>query len=214
MGPGNSGFEIANQLSAGGAARTWLSVRTPPHIIHRDIGPFPSDVFTVLARRLPVRVVDATADLVRRATIGDLSPQGLSSPPDGIYTRLQRTGMIPTIDGPFIEALREGRVVVVAAVERFERSHVVLADGSSLDPDAVIAATGYRRELEPLVGHLGVLDDDGHPAVHGRTTHPNAPGLHFVGFSEPFSGNLRELRFDARRIARAIARELHRSHQP
>ena len=27
----------------------------------------------------------------------------------------------------------------------------------------MIAATGYRRGLEPMVGHLGVLDDEGVP---------------------------------------------------
>jgi hypothetical protein len=56
------------------------------------------------------------------------------------------------------------------------------------------------------VGHLGVLDQDGHPVVHGATTHPRAPGLHFIGFSEPLSGNMRQLRLDSRRIARAAAR--------
>jgi putative flavoprotein involved in K+ transport len=70
----------------------------------------------------------------------------------------------------------------------------------------VIAATGYHRNLEPLVGHLGVLTADGHPAAHGAETHPQARGLHFIGFSEPLSGNLREIRFDARKIARAIIR--------
>jgi putative flavoprotein involved in K+ transport len=52
-----------------------------------------------------------------------------------------------------------------------------------------------------------VLGQSGHPLVHGAQTHPRAPGLHFIGFSEPLSGNMREIRFDARRIARAIARE-------
>jgi hypothetical protein len=31
-------------------------------------------------------------------------------------------------------------------------------------------------------------------------THPDAPGLNFIGFSNPLSGNLRELGIDARRI--------------
>ena len=43
----------------------------------------------------------------------------------------------------------------------------------------MIAATGYRTGLEPLVGHLGVLDDHGVPRV---TDGEAAPGLRFVGF--------------------------------
>lgn len=214
VGPGASGFEIATQVSAGGSAATWLSIRTPPHIVHRDIGPFPSDLFAVLSRHLPVRLVDALGELARRASIGDLSSHGLGAPPDGIYTRVKRTGMIPTVDGPYLDAVRKRRFEIVAAVESFEGTRVALCDGSLLQPDVVIAATGYRRNLEPLVGHLDVLRSDGHPTVEGGLSAPHAAGLYFVGFSEPFSGNLRQLRLDAKRIARAIGRDLARTGAP
>jgi putative flavoprotein involved in K+ transport len=93
----------------------------------------------------------------------------------------------------------------VPGVEAFAGNAVILSDGSCTTADAVIAATGYRRDLEPLVGHLGVLDPSGHPLVHGPETHPAAPGLYFIGFSNPLSGNLRELGIQARKIARAAA---------
>jgi cation diffusion facilitator CzcD-associated flavoprotein CzcO len=146
------------------------------------------------------------SEQVRRRAIGDLSSYGLGAPPDGLYERFLRTGMIPTIDGRLIEALRSRRIEVVASVEGLEGSAAVLSDGRRLEADALIAATGYRRDLDPLVGHLGLLDQDGHPVVHGARTHPQAPGLYFIGFSEPLSGNMRQLRLDSRRIARAAAR--------
>ena len=205
VGPGASGFEIATQIARASGKRVPLSIRTPPHLIHRDVGPFPSDLFAVLGRRLPVRAVDWAGERIRRLTIGDLTDLGLQPPPDGIYSRLRRTGMIPTADGPYIEALKTGSVQIVAAVEHFDGPAVVLSDGRHLEPDVVIAATGYRRDLEPLVGHLGVLDADGHPLADRGRTHPRAPGLYFIGFSEPLSGNLRQLRLDARQIARSIA---------
>jgi putative flavoprotein involved in K+ transport len=71
-------------------------------------------------------------------------------------------------------------------------------------PDAVIAATGFRRGLEELVGHLGILGRHGRPVVHGPVTHPDAPDLYFIGYTNPLSGNLRELGIDGRRIARAV----------
>jgi cation diffusion facilitator CzcD-associated flavoprotein CzcO len=204
VGPGNSGFEIADQLSRGGAAKTWLSIRTPPHVIHRNVGPLPTDAFAVLGRRLPVVVIDVAGEVIRKLRIGDLSEYGLDAPPDGIYTRIRRTGMIPTVDGSFLDAIKTKRVEIVAAVDALHPSYVALTDGSIVEPDAVIAATGYRTNLEPLVGHLGVLDDEGFPLVHDRITHPNAPRLHFIGFTFPLSGNLRQHRFDARKIARAM----------
>jgi putative flavoprotein involved in K+ transport len=69
----------------------------------------------------------------------------------------------------------------------------------------VIAATGYTRGLEPRVGHLGVLDERGRPRVHGPYTDRAAPGLHFIGFSDPISGMFREINIDAWKIARAVA---------
>ena len=206
VGAGASGFEIATQLAHGGARTVRLSIRTPPHIFHRQTGPFPTDLFAVLGRRLPVPLVDAVGRAVRRLSIGDLSRYGLPAPEDGIYSRLKRTGMIPTADGPYIDAVKARVVEIVPAVEALDGRHVELTNGARVQVDAVIAATGYRRGLEPLVGHLGVLDPDGRPLVHGRRTHPAARGLHFIGFTEPLSGNLREMRFDARKIARAIAR--------
>ena len=208
VGAGASAFEIATQLADGGAADVWLAIRTAPHIIHRDIGPLPSDLFAVLGRRLPVPLVDAAGRLIRRLSLGDLSGYGLPSPPDGIYSRVRRTGMIPTVDGPYLDAVKSGSVAVVAAVERLDGNRVQLAGGATVPAEVVIAATGYQRGLEPLVGHLGVLDREGRPVVHGARTAPDAPGVRFIGFTGPLSGNLRELRLDARRIARAVAREL------
>ena len=69
-------------------------------------------------------------------------------------------------------------------------------------PDAVVVAAGYRQNLEPLVGDLGVLDARGLPRSHGAE--PALPGLYFTGFTNPISGMFRELRIDATRIARAI----------
>ena len=81
----------------------------------------------------------------------------------------------------------------------------VLADGARLAPDAVIAATGFRRNLGGLVGHLNVLDERGNPTFDGAATNPETPGLFFIGYSNPLSGNLRAVAIDARRIARTIS---------
>ena len=95
---------------------------------------------------------------------------------------------------------------MVGPVERFDGDEVVLADGARLHPDSVICATGYRRGLESLVGHLGVLGDDGVPIYHsGAPEHPCAPRLYFCGMWAPFSGQIRLGPIHARRIARAAA---------
>jgi len=112
---------------------------------------------------------------------------------------------VPIIDVGLIDLLRAGRVEVVAAVGGFDGDKVELTDGSRIAPDVVVAATGFRRGLEGLVGQFGLLDAEGRPTVHGPTTHPDTPGLYFTGFTNPISGMFHELNVDARRIARAIA---------
>ncbi|GGO82481.1 flavin-containing monooxygenase [Wenjunlia tyrosinilytica] len=205
VGVGNTGAEIAVDLADGGARRVRLAVRTPPHIVRRDTLGWPAQATGVLVRHLPPAAVDRAAGVLARLSVPDLSQYGLPRPQDGPYTRLLRDGAIPVQDVGLIDAVRAGRVEPVAAVEGFEDAEVRLADGSTLMPDVVIAATGYRRGLEKMVGHLGVLDGRGRPKAHGATT--PTPGLYFTGYTNPISGMFREMAIDARRIAKAVRRE-------
>ena len=207
VGSGNTGAEIAVDLVESGAAAVALSVRTPPHIVLREKYGVPSLALGVLFRRLPVKLFDRIAAAVRRVDVGDLSAYGLPTPSDGLYERLLRDDSVPLVDVGFIDALKSGVITVVPAVEGFEHDRVLLADGSARRADVVVAATGYRRGLDPVVGHLGVLDAGGRPVVRGATTHPNAPRLWFTGYTNPISGMFRELGIDAKRIARAVVRD-------
>jgi putative flavoprotein involved in K+ transport len=207
VGSGNTGAEIAVDLGEGGARRGRLAVRTPPNIVRRQVGGTPNQVMAVALRNLPPRFVDSFVRVAQRATIGDLTPYGLPKPERGVYTRVIEDDVIPIIDVGLIDSVKSGQVEIVGALLGFDGAEVILADHSRTQPDAVIVATGYRRALEPLVGKLGVLGPKGKPTVHGPNTHPNAPGLYFTGFTNPISGMFRELKIDARRIARAVARE-------
>lgn len=208
VGVGNTGAEIAVDLVESGAERVRLAVRTVPHIVRRSTAGWPAQYSGILVRRLPVGLVDRISRIQAGLSLPDLSAHGLPRPDTGLYTRA-RQGAIPVQDVGLIDAVRKGRVEVVAAVEAFEDGgKVVLADGTRISPDAVVAATGYVRALEGLVGHLDVLDERGHPLAHGPHAPANAPGLYFTGFTTPISGTLRELALDAPRIAKAVTRHL------
>ncbi|MGW3567659.1 flavin-containing monooxygenase [Streptomyces sp. NPDC000941] len=205
VGIGNTGAEIAVDLVEGGAARVRLAVRTVPHILRRSTAGWPAQATGIMVRRLPTTLVDRAARVMNRLTMPDLAEHGLPLPETGLYTRV-RQGAIPVQDVGLIDAVQAGKVEVVAAVESFEEDKVALADGSRISPDTVVAATGYRRGLDDLVGHLDVLDARGRPLAHGPRTAPSAPGLHFTGYTNPISGMFRELAIDAHKIAKAIDR--------
>ncbi|MFF3487448.1 flavin-containing monooxygenase [Streptomyces sp. NPDC002701] len=209
VGVGNTGAEIAVDLVEGGASRVRLAVRTAPHIVRRSTAGWAAQYTGVLCRRLPCALVDRMARPLAKLSVPDLSAQGLPRPDTGLYSRVNQ-GAIPVQDVGLIDAVRKGRVEVVSAVDGFEDGKVVLVNGDRVAPDAVIAATGYRRALENVVGHLDVLDGRGRPVVHGARTPKNAPGLYFTGFTNPISGMLRELAIDAEKVAKAIARDAGR----
>ena len=200
VGPGCSGMEIAYDLIEAGVSRVRLAVRTPPNILIRSpVGP----LFARALRKLGPQRADRVMPLIRRLEVGDLTEYGLPAPEEGIFARLQRLGVAPAIvDKEVIEAIKARRIEIVAGVESLDEGGVALADGSRIEPDAVIAATGYRCGLEPVVGHLGVLNERGIPKVPSGDE--AAPGLRFIGYA-PAPAHLGYIGREATRAAEAIA---------
>ena len=207
VGAGNTGIDIAGHLLDAGAS-VRLAMRTPPNIFPRDWGPIPLQPLAIMGEKQPARISDAIGFLLQRAILGDLTKYGIPRAPEGYESRFRRTFTGPAVDDGFVAALKAGRTRVVAPIDRFDGREVVLADGTRLRPDAVICATGYRRGLEPIVGHLGVLRPDGLPIRYlGAPELPAAPRLYFAGFWGGNGGQIRWAPIIARRIGRAAARD-------
>jgi cation diffusion facilitator CzcD-associated flavoprotein CzcO len=181
VGAGSTGFEVAHGLAVAGARRVRLSVRSAPNILLRSVGGLPGDLPVPLFLRLPTAWVDRLLLLVRRQVIGDLSDRGLAAPTEGPISQLRRRGAgTAIVDREVIDAIRDGAIQVVPAVERLSTGGAVLAGGDRIDVDTIIEATGYSTGLADLVGQLGVLDDREMP-LDGDGAEV-VPGLRFVGF--------------------------------
>ncbi|MET8168525.1 NAD(P)/FAD-dependent oxidoreductase [Streptomyces sp. NPDC005329] len=209
VGAGNSGTEIASVLAGAGAERVRIAVRTPPNILPRSSARW--HAVGRMTEALPLAWRDRTSLLMQRLAVPDLTSWGLPRPRTGLYTRHAGEGVNPVLDNGFVDAVRSGRVVPVAAVQAFHGPDVLLADGTRLRPDTVIAATGYRPDLHDLVGSLGVLDEAGQPLAVGAQTHPEAPRLYFAGYTNPLTGVLRQAGIEARAITHALRRETERT---
>lgn len=181
VGSGSSGMEIAHDLTTGAATKMWLSLRTPPNIMPRT-GPagMPNDVLSILLFHLPPRIADRIAAAARQHAFGDLDEFGLPVPDEGPFAKAHRLRAAPTVVDPeVVDAVRDGSVEVVGAVSELEGANVALADGTRIQPDVMICATGYRPGLHPLVGHLGVLTPDYVPLAQAPL--PAADCLYFHG---------------------------------
>lgn len=205
IGPGNSGAEIAADLADAGV-RVSLAMRTPPNVVLRAVAGIPSQALVISMSPLPVKAQDLFAGLLQKVAVGSLREYGIPKAPRGIATQQLRDDVTPTIDVGLIHALKSGGVKIVAAVERFTKDAVVLADGTELRADAVVLATGFERGLEPLVGDLGVLAGNGRPLINADAQLSAHPGLFFLGYSNPLTGNLRQVGLDATKIAKAVAK--------
>ncbi len=198
VGGATSAVDLVSCLLGEPLERLWMSVRRASTVLPRRWLGVPIQPLGVLTRWLPVAQQDRSARQLSRRAFGDLSRYGWPEPPLGPYARF----------------LAEGRVRVVPEIEQLDASGVQLADGTRIEPDAVICATGYRPGLEPALLHLGLLDEAGRPRFADGRPDPRAPGLWFLGHASNFHGNLHARGREARRLARAVAASLRGRRSP
>jgi putative flavoprotein involved in K+ transport len=210
IGAGNTASDVATDL-AQSSPRVLVSIRTPPNIFPRRFFGTHAQYGAILGEQLP-GVGDRMGFMVQRLLYGDLTKYGLPRPKEGMHAHFRHSGHGPMVDEGFVKLVKNGSIEIVPAVASFDGSNVRLADGRAVRPEVVIAATGYARDLERLVGHLDVLTPNGCPVVDGTRSPPGAAGLYFIGFVRKMGGQLWPMRGEAKRIARELSTVLE--HQP
>jgi len=205
VGFGNSACEQAIDLVEHGVS-THMAVRSPVNVLPRDVfGLVPVLQLGILMRRLPPKVADLMAAPMVAVTVGDVGKgTGLQKLPYGPNTQIAQDRSIPLLDIGTMDHIRAGRIRVHPGIERFTEKGVVFTDGTWLDVDAVVLATGYEPALAELLPEWrAVCDESGRPRISGGPT--ALPGLYFCGQYVAPSGMLREMGIEARRIADDIA---------
>jgi cation diffusion facilitator CzcD-associated flavoprotein CzcO len=203
VGFGNSACEQAIDLVEHGV-EAHLSVRSAVNVLPRDLLGVPVLQMGIAMRRLPTGLADALAAPLVALTVGDITKVGLRKLPYGPQTQIKNDRHIPLLDIGTMDHIKAGRITVHGDIARFTPTGVELADGTSLDVDAVVLATGYRPGLEEfLPAWQQVCDAAGRPTVSGGRT--ALPGLYFVGQFVSPSGMLREMGLEAERVAKLIA---------
>ena len=172
VGAGNSGFDALNHLAAANTAAIWLSARNGPALLPKRIGQIAVHRFSPILARLPLRVADAVMAATQRLVFGDLTTFGLPPTPSGGASRLASDYTAIATDDGAVDAIKYGRIIVRADDTGIHPRRRHLGQWQPIHPDIVIAATGYRTGLEPMVGKLGVLDDKGVPLFNGGASRP------------------------------------------
>ncbi|HEX4227006.1 MAG TPA: NAD(P)/FAD-dependent oxidoreductase [Pseudonocardiaceae bacterium] len=209
VGAGVSGVDIASDLLRRSSGTLKIAVRTSPSFLPRELYGLPLQGLSVSNKHLPIRLQDIGGAVIQRLSAGDLGKTPLGRPTEGMFTRLLRTGVSPSVDdGAFLAGVRAGRIEVIPAVTDLHDGGVVTADGVKHDADTIIAATGYRTGLDAVLAEPGLLNDKGIPPQYGQLNQRLADaGLHVIGFTSPLTGHLREIGLLAKRVARMIAKQ-------
>lgn len=207
IGAGNSGTDALNHLASIPTEKVWVSVRHGPEIIPARMLGFPLHRLARLFALLPEKPLNFSFKAVSWLAFGNLKKHGLRSHPAGCGTRFLRDGVSFAIDDGFIRSLKAGKCEIVAETESFSEDRVHLSDGTAIDPDVVICATGYRSGLPELFGHLSVLTATGQPRCPMGETCEEEPGIWFTGYKPVFTGYFDAAHTAALRIVDAITRE-------
>jgi len=205
VGLGNSGAEIAADLSIHDASSISVSIRTTPPIVSREMFKIlPVQVFGIVLMHAGIpRVIDRIGTILRRFSIGDLTPYGLGEAEWGPFSARKPA----VIDVGFVKQLKQRRIKIHTEIARFNSTDVIYKDGSRESVDVVIFATGYRTGLEKILKVPGVIDDMGYPKFQsGGPT--STPGLYFIGFDDTVRGQLFEINRDSKKLAIEIERYL------
>ena len=203
VGCGNSGAEIALDLAEQGVAVT-LVVRSPVHVVPRDLLGRPAQATSLMLAPLPARWRDAIVGPVLRVAVGDLRAYGITRPAMGLNQMIEQQGRIPLLDIGTVAQIKAGRMAVRPAVQQVNGHTVRFADGREEAYEGLVLATGYDSGLARFIdGFDAIADSRGRPHRFGEET--GIPGLYFVGFRNPSTGALREIAREAPRVAAALA---------
>jgi cation diffusion facilitator CzcD-associated flavoprotein CzcO len=204
VGAGNSGAEIALDLWESGAD-TALSIRGPIHIVPRDVFGIPAQYNAIhFFARIPARVADRIALSMVDRIYGDLSRYGLRRPAIGPVSQVVREKKIPLIDIGTIDLVKQEKIRVHPGPRAYTRDGMRFDDGSEAPFDVIVLATGYRTGLDEILADSKPhTDARGYPLCFG--TEAATPGLYFVGYRNPLTGQLHDIAREAERVAADIA---------
>jgi hypothetical protein len=173
VGMGNSAMDMAVELSVVADA-TYISARHGTHILPKYLFGRPLSEFTMHLRWLPYRPRQVILDRLLRLLRGGYARYGLQEPDRGIWQSH------PTLSDTLLTRLAHGEILPMRGIAYLDGQSVRFVDGSSIDVDAIIWATGYRITL-PFLDQRVLSTANNQIALYKRVFPIALPNISFVG---------------------------------
>ncbi|MBA0820204.1 hypothetical protein Gohar_021194 [Gossypium harknessii] len=179
VGSGNSGMEIAFDLANHGA-QTSLVVRSPVHILSRDM----IYLGLILVKYIRVNLVDSLMVMLSKLVYGDLSKYGINRPKEGPFFMKAVYGKYPITDIGTCKKIKSQEIRVLPSICSIRGNEVVFENGTTHPFDTIVFCTGFKRSTNVwLKGDDYLLNDDGISKLSFPNHWKGKNGLYCVGLS-------------------------------
>jgi cation diffusion facilitator CzcD-associated flavoprotein CzcO len=178
VGGGNSGCDCAVECSRVSDA-VYISMRRPHYIIPKFMMGRPTDTFNNTLKYIPGFLADRLRKQSLRLQMGDYEAYGLRTPNFPI------TSDHPTVNSELLYMLRHGKVKPKPGIREIQGKEVTFSDGTSIEVDVIIGATGYKIATPFLDPDILDYSDADRIELYLRMFHPTQPGLIFIGLVQP-----------------------------
>ncbi len=178
VGMGNSAMDIASELSQKPLAKVlYLSARRGVYIFPKYFNGQPADKNPAPAW-LPGPVKRWLAARILEKAVGKMEDYGLPKPD---HKPLEAH---PSVSGEILTRLGCGDIIPKPNIAEILPRQVRFEDGSVVDADAIIYATGYNIRF-PFLDEDSVALRDNHIKLFKRIIRPDIPNLFFMGLAQP-----------------------------
>ncbi|WP_435771767.1 flavin-containing monooxygenase [Nocardioides sp. SYSU DS0651] len=190
VGMGNSAMDIASELSSPWMAKKlYVSARRGVWVLPKYRNGQPADKVMAPPDIPKEQALAASRQLIREL-VGNMSDYGLPEPDH------EPLSAHPSVSADFLTKAGSGDIHMLPAIERLEGRTVHLADGSSVEADVIVCATGYDMRFpffDDDEAELHPTSDHRYP-LFKRMIKPGVDHLYFMGLaqSSPTIVNLAE----------------------
>ena len=166
------------------ADRVYLVTRRGVHVLPKYAFGKPIDTLGhPLTAYLPFEVERRLYKLIVRTSAGRPQDRGLPKPDHRLL------GAHPTVSAELYDRVGHGDVEMKPQIERLDGVTIHFVDGTSVDADQLVYATGYDITM-PFFDPEVYDPSHNRMPLYQRVLTPDRPGLFFVGFIQTVGANV------------------------
>jgi dimethylaniline monooxygenase (N-oxide forming) len=183
LGVGNSGADLACD-AVRSARQVNLVSRHGVDVLPKYAFGRPIDLLsTPTAVHLPFAVERVLYEGIIRVTTGRPRDRGLPQPDHRLLSAH------PTVSAELYDRVCHGDMTIRPGIAAIDGRTITFAEGSSVEADLLVHATGYRVSLPFLAPE--VFDPSANwMHLYQRFVAPDRPGLYFIGFIQPVGSSV------------------------